>query len=187
MGKDFRIGLILGMVLVVVALVWVATRPGLNPQVHVPRASQAAARNGGFPLTDKGVNEDLSAPPPSTARPLSNSLVPPQEEGKADATQLERAERIAENARETTESATVNPQSAIRNPQSNLPDQTIYEQPEKIKTTRFHIVRRGETLSAIARQYYGAPEAWQKILNANQKVIKDANKLTPGTKLTIPE
>jgi len=93
--------------------------------------------------------------------------------------------------------ATVNRPLAIPSPDaggarpqttaSGLPDQTIYEQSEKIKTTRFHIVRRGETLSAIARQHYGAPENWRKILAANQKVIKDPDKIAPGTKLIIPE
>jgi nucleoid-associated protein YgaU len=71
--------------------------------------------------------------------------------------------------------------------QPQVPDLTIYEQQEKIKTTKFHIVRRGETLSSIAQQYYGAASKWQKILEANRDNIKDANKITPGTKLIIPD
>jgi len=66
-------------------------------------------------------------------------------------------------------------------------DLTIYETSEPIKTTRFHIVRRNETLSAIAQQYYGSASNWRKILTANQKVIKDANRISPGTKLIIPD
>jgi nucleoid-associated protein YgaU len=58
---------------------------------------------------------------------------------------------------------------------------------EPIKTTRFHIVRRNETLSAISQQYYGSPDKWRKIVTANQKVIKDPNKIAPGTKLIIPD
>ncbi len=71
--------------------------------------------------------------------------------------------------------------------QPQVPDLTIYEQKEKIKTTKFHIVRRGETLSSIAQQYYGAASRWQKIREANRDNIKDANKITPGTKLIIPD
>ncbi len=53
-------------------------------------------------------------------------------------------------------------------------------------TTRVHTVRSGETLSAIAQQYYGSANAWRRILDAN-KAIKDAHKIAPGTKLVIPE
>lgn len=68
-----------------------------------------------------------------------------------------------------------------------LPDYTIYERAEPIKTTRFHIVQKGENLSLIARQYYGSATTWHKILAANPKTIKDPNKIAPGTKLIIPD
>jgi nucleoid-associated protein YgaU len=65
-------------------------------------------------------------------------------------------------------------------------DLTVYEQPEKITTQTFHIVRKGETLSSIAQKYYGNPPQWRKILSANRKTIAQPNSLTPGTKLIIP-
>jgi len=71
--------------------------------------------------------------------------------------------------------------------QSKPLDSTIYEQPEKIKTQKFHIVREGETLSEISRKYYNSANKWQMILDANRNVIKDVNKIRPGTKLIIPE
>ncbi len=78
--------------------------------------------------------------------------------------------------------------------QSKPPDSTIYsaghptvEQTEKIKTQKFHIISKGETLSDISHKYYGSANKWQKILDANRSVIKDANKLRPGIKLIIPE
>ena len=74
------------------------------------------------------------------------------------------------------------------------PDSTIYsgghptvEQTEKIKTQKFHIVRKGETLSEISRKYYDSANKWQMILEANRQIIKDVNKLKPGIKLIIPE
>ena len=67
------------------------------------------------------------------------------------------------------------------------PDLTIYEQADKIKTQRFHIVRDGETLSEISRKYYDSANKWQKILDANRDAIEDVSKLKPGTKLIIPE
>lgn len=65
------------------------------------------------------------------------------------------------------------------------------DQPEderkKIETTRFHIVRSRETLSQISQQHYGTVREWKKILDANPDVVKDANKILPGMKLTIPD
>ena len=77
-------------------------------------------------------------------------------------------------------------QSAEDN-QSEPLDLTIYEQTEKIKTQKFHIVREGETLSMISYKYYGSANKWRMLLVANRNVIKDANKLRPGTKIIIPE
>jgi len=65
----------------------------------------------------------------------------------------------------------------------NTTDWTIYEQDEKIKTEKFHIVRKSETLSDVAYQYYGSAAKWQKIYNANRDVVKNPNNVRPGTKL----
>ena len=71
----------------------------------------------------------------------------------------------------------------VESEQSNVPDLTAGKQVEKI----IHTIREGETLCGISREYYGSENKWQKILNANRNVIRDANKLRPGTKLIIPE
>jgi len=60
-------------------------------------------------------------------------------------------------------------------------------QREKVKTQRFHIVRRGDTLTSISLKYYGRPNRWEKILNANKNTIKNPEALTPGAKLIIPD
>jgi len=60
-------------------------------------------------------------------------------------------------------------------------------QPEKIKTQRFHIIRKGETLSEISNHYYGSATKWRKILDANKHLIQDVSKLRPGTKIIVPE
>jgi nucleoid-associated protein YgaU len=57
------------------------------------------------------------------------------------------------------------------------------EQPSQ----RIHVVEKGQTLSRIAEQYYGSQRQWPKILNANRDILPDPNRLTPGTKLIIPE
>jgi len=66
-------------------------------------------------------------------------------------------------------------------------DSVRHEREEKITTTRFHIVRQGENLSAISQQYYDSPNQWRKILEANTDTLKDPNKIAPGMKLIIPD
>ncbi len=68
-----------------------------------------------------------------------------------------------------------------------LPKNSADEQSKEIKTERFHIIRSGETLSDISRQYYGSADKWQKILGADHLPIENPGKLRPGTKLIIPE
>jgi nucleoid-associated protein YgaU len=153
MGRDYKTGLVAGLILAVIALIWVATRPSLGPEARMMRSAKATPQDA----------------EPNTANPTAPA---------------DRGSPVADSGR------TDNPQSAIRNPQSPPPATTqnlsAYELPEKIKTTRFHIVRKEETLSTISQQYYGTPNNWKKILDAN-KTIKDPNRIQPGTKLTIPD
>jgi nucleoid-associated protein YgaU len=190
MGKDFRIGLMVGLVLALAVLLWVATRPSLTPQVPAAPASRHSQTDTGSPLPPEsaGPQAGTGRPEPAgrSATPVdaSDALRPAEPRGQtpspaADA-QASQGGSTPGRAEPTTDS------SPGANP-TTLPDLTIYQKTEKIKTTKFHIVLRGETLSGIARQYYGVPEQWRKILAANQNVIKDPDKLTPGTKLIIPD
>ena len=67
------------------------------------------------------------------------------------------------------------------------PNIVTLQKNQRIKTERFHIVRKNETLSDISYKCYGSSGKWKKIFNANRQTIEDANKLTPGTKLCIPD
>ena len=51
---------------------------------------------------------------------------------------------------------------------------------------RTHVVAKGETLSSIAKKYYGDTNEWKKIWEANKNVVPDPKKLKVGTKLVIP-
>lgn len=79
------------------------------------------------------------------------------------------------------------PSSVVRDLSSGSPNLPARQKTVPAETTRSHVVRPGETLSSIAQQYYGSPNDWRKILTANQKTIKDADRIAPGTKLIIPE
>jgi nucleoid-associated protein YgaU len=50
-----------------------------------------------------------------------------------------------------------------------------------------HTVKAGETLSKIAQQWYGDPNQWQRIFEANQNQISNSNQIFPGQVLRIPQ
>ena len=50
----------------------------------------------------------------------------------------------------------------------------------------YYIVKKGDTLSAIAKQFYGKANDYPNIFEANREVLKDANLIYPGQKIRIP-
>lgn len=53
-------------------------------------------------------------------------------------------------------------------------------------TARKYTVKKGDTLWAIAKKYYGNGAQYTKIYNANRGLIKNPNLIHIGWKLTIP-
>ncbi len=51
---------------------------------------------------------------------------------------------------------------------------------------RTHVVKKGETLSSISRQYYGNPSDWKRIYDANRNRIKNRDQIRVGQRLIIP-
>ncbi|HXK60759.1 MAG TPA: LysM peptidoglycan-binding domain-containing protein [Acidobacteriota bacterium] len=49
-----------------------------------------------------------------------------------------------------------------------------------------YTVKSGDTLSKIAKQYYGDPNAYMTIFEANRDQLKDPNMIRPGQVLKIP-
>ena len=50
----------------------------------------------------------------------------------------------------------------------------------------YYIIQKGDTLSAIAKRYYGKANDYPRIFEANREVIKDADLIYPGQKIRIP-
>ena len=51
---------------------------------------------------------------------------------------------------------------------------------------QFHTVVSGDNLSKISKQFYGDPNKYMKIFEANKPMLKDPDKIYPGQKLRIP-
>jgi nucleoid-associated protein YgaU len=49
-----------------------------------------------------------------------------------------------------------------------------------------YTVQKGDTLSKISKQYYGDPNQYNRIFEANRDQLKDPDKIFPGQVLKIP-
>jgi nucleoid-associated protein YgaU len=49
-----------------------------------------------------------------------------------------------------------------------------------------YVVKKGDTLSAIAQKHYGKASKYMKIFEANRPMLKDPDKIYPGQSLRIP-
>jgi nucleoid-associated protein YgaU len=51
---------------------------------------------------------------------------------------------------------------------------------------RVHTVQVGDTLEKISRQYYGVPERWRSIYDANRALLGNGQPLRAGMELKLP-
>ena len=58
--------------------------------------------------------------------------------------------------------------------------------PAPVQEVQYYEIQSGDTLSAIAKKYYGNASDYPRIFEANREVIKDANLIFPGQKIRIP-
>jgi nucleoid-associated protein YgaU len=57
---------------------------------------------------------------------------------------------------------------------------------EIVPKIEYYIIQKGDSLSKIAKHYYGNASAYPRIFEANREVIKDADLIFPGQKIRIP-
>ena len=55
-----------------------------------------------------------------------------------------------------------------------------------VATARFYRVRKGDTLSSIARKFYGTATASQAIFDANRDVLPSLDQVRAGIMLKLP-
>jgi nucleoid-associated protein YgaU len=54
-------------------------------------------------------------------------------------------------------------------------------------TGRSYTVKKGDSLSKIAKREYGDAQQWRRIYEANRDLIKDPDLIHPGQVLQIPD
>jgi len=90
--------------------------------------------------------------------------------GQVDSTQDK--EKIVLALGNTAGVAAVDDRLAVINPE---PEAEMYE------------VQKGDSLSKIAKRYYGDPMKYKELFAANQPMLEDPNKIYPGQVLRIPK
>jgi nucleoid-associated protein YgaU len=66
-------------------------------------------------------------------------------------------------------------------------DALVAPEPEKKEETTFYTVKSGDSLSLIAKRFYGDPMKYKELFEANKEIIKDPNLIYPGQVLRIPK
>ena len=56
-----------------------------------------------------------------------------------------------------------------------------------VSSMKTYTVKKGDTLSAIAKEHLGDANAYMQIFNANKDQLSDPDMIKPGQVLTIPE
>jgi nucleoid-associated protein YgaU len=58
--------------------------------------------------------------------------------------------------------------------------------PDFDATDRMYLVGEDDSLSSIARKFYGTASARRRIIEANRSLIRDPYRIEPGWRLRIP-
>lgn len=129
-------------------------------------------------LTNQGNNTENVVKPQS--KPLEIEVITPNTENTT----------VESNAIEATEAETTD---EPKNKTGNMVSQPSEEQKwygterEYTKFIKTETLGEGSRLTHLSRKYYGAPDFWVYIYEANKDKIKNPNVIGQGTKLRIPD
>ena len=76
MQKDYKIGLVVGLVTAGAATIWVATRPSLSPEARMLRSSHAAPNSSPVGLADLRSSPTTGDPSAALTSPKVDKYVP---------------------------------------------------------------------------------------------------------------
>jgi hypothetical protein len=156
MRNDLKIGMLIGVALVIGAVLIMSVWPDatIESRLRRSRTFQPDETSGGTVPTDKGQFEGPPVEPDQHNEPGT----PIEQPGEPATVEFEE----------------------IREAPIKSPEAKPTEAPQ------IHIVSGGETLSAISVMYYGNTYEWKRIVDANPNIITDENRLRPGMRLVIP-
>lgn len=65
--------------------------------------------------------------------------------------------------------------------------EVVFEGITEDSEENYYEIKSGDNLSKISKKFYGNPNLYNKIFEANKEVIKDVNLIYPGQKIRIPK
>jgi nucleoid-associated protein YgaU len=144
----------------------------LNAELSAQKQTRAESATGAAREKDRiaAARETAAPAAVAAARPGQVGLVSLQ------SARLPRADALATGGRSSVS-------AELRAPS----DKNSLAAPAAAKKTRTHVVKTGDTLEKIARQYYGTAERWPAIYDANATALSSGQPLRAGTELQIPE
>jgi nucleoid-associated protein YgaU len=179
MHKDFKIGLIVGLILVIGVIFGLSTRRHLSLQTHLMQSYQNQDTNEPSPEISEVATSEVENPIPADSPNLPATL---------EATAYESLPTSAPVPLSQTSAYPVTAESTSAPPtQSSITPQISKPVHQTTAPRRYHTVQPGETLSGIAQHYYGSAVKWWKILAANHDILSNPNKIRPGMRLVIPD
>ncbi|NLH17205.1 MAG: LysM peptidoglycan-binding domain-containing protein [Phycisphaerae bacterium] len=160
MRRDLKIGMLIGVGVVICATVALSMWPGASVEERIRRN-----------MIEGGSPSGYEPPKPIDARP-GNLVIPERKPG-------EISEPIIRPFAGETKPKPV--ETGMKS-EPGVTTETDKPKPAEM----IHVVAQDETLSRISLRYYGTSGQWQKILQANSSILKDPTKIKPGMKLVIP-
>lgn len=158
MKTDMKIGILVGVVIVAILLIFFVQRDGSQsgqPIVTVPSVPAQPKPQPPAPTPEPEVTLPVQPPVEVTVEP----------QPKPEVILPVRSEPVE------------------RQP---LPTPIPTPQPEPIRQPRYHTIVEGDSLSTISQTYYGSGRFWTEIQKANSQRIQNPNHLQVGWKLRIP-
>ena len=204
MTRETKIGLFVGMGVIILIGILISDHLSVAQRQQQPDFGQAfpESRQAGLETVSgvlPGTEQPLPAPGQVDARPAAAQRAveahPP-----ADRLRVDLPKAIANLPGEKPVVAPIGSQNVLPPGGQTGPFQVVQDQAlsqaeiQKISqrlgtaaaNQSTHTVQEGETLSEIARRYYGRTAEWHTIYDANRVAIGDPDSLKPGTRLTIP-
>lgn len=164
MKPDIKIGVLVGVVVVAVLLVFFAkkgSKPTENTTLVVPQEQDRGPYKPIQPVAQPVVKQQYPVVKPVIVDPQPTTIiVAEQPEPKIGPPSPEKT--IA-----STPIAPVQPTPEARKP-------------------RYYLVKTGDSLSEISEDYYGHERFWREIYKANRQLIRNPDRLQVGWRLRIP-
>ncbi len=194
MGRETKFGLLVGVVFIVLFGVILSSRAGSTAQDHASLPVGESQLHQRFSMTDRRTDAPytLVVPPPPSE--VTVSVEPKEERLPAPAeTPAEKAPVVEPPVEIGT--VAFGPAAPAEPPPADVPDARRHVSPPDPPAAppsspgrSVHKVARGDTLTSIARQYFGkeGEGLWKKIHEANKDAIRDVNRLVVGQELVIP-